>query len=226
MKVCLAHSDVQQQLYRCLLHDLKIPYVIAPQAGKYTRQTGEALASSEPLCESLLSLLGSLCEGYFLGADCAIVTSPCEACDSQSAVQRLGECLHRSGMPLRRIVPAQPNGNAKELFDFLKVERGVSLFLFYDARRRFLECRALLSDYESLRKQAFFKAEYQSYVCEVQRKIEDAGSLLELKFLLGAFSKKLDKCARTVPTNSAAKPHYCSENRQMETFFPKFKKSG
>lgn len=189
MTLCLPYTQADAQLYRCLLHDLKLEHIVAPVAGKYTRQAGKTLAE-EVLCEGLQDLLGSLYECYFLGADTAVVALPCAHCERARVKELLEDSLQRSAVPMRLFVPAAQEKENREFFAFLRRESRASLFLFLEAKRHFYECRQLLETFERAREKALLKNEYKGYIDKVQAQVDKANSLLELKITLGAFEKK------------------------------------
>ncbi|MBE6817682.1 MAG: hypothetical protein E7517_00790 [Ruminococcaceae bacterium] len=192
MTLCLPYTQADAQLYRCLLHDLKLEHILAPVAGKYTRQAGKTLAENM-LCEGLQDLLGSLYECYFLGADTAVVALPCAHCERARVKELLEDSLQRSAVPMRLFVPAAKEKENREFFAFLHRESRVSLFLFLEAKRHFYECRQLLESFGRAREKALLKKEYKGYIDKVQAQVDKAGSLLELKITLAAFEKKANR---------------------------------
>ena len=189
MTLCLPYTQADALLYRCLLHDLKLEHIVAPAAGRYTRQAGKTLAQ-EALCENLQDLLGSLYECHFLGADTAVVALPCAHCERARVSELLEDRLQRNAISMRLLIPSPRQKENREFFAFLRRESRVSLFLFLEAKRHFYECRQLLERFESICENVPANQAYQQYIDNARQQIEAAGSLLELKITLGAFEKK------------------------------------
>lgn len=190
MNLCLAYMDLPGDLFRCLCHDLHIPFTPAPKPGKYTRKIGEVYARGT-LCEGLCDVLGSLCECCYLGADTALVFVPCGSCSTQRILLKLQNCFKQNGLQLRLIAVEPLWAGRRELFRFLKENSNCSLYEFWEAKRRFCECALLLERFWRLKTRLEGSANVHSCLQTYEKELLQANSLLEFKIYLNFILKKL-----------------------------------
>lgn len=201
MHICLPYGFLKNELFRCLFADLELEYIPAPVAGKHTAAAGKQGAAA--LCEELQRTFGSLCECYSLGADTALLLPPCSTCDAAWSAWQLEQCLAAAGFTMQ-LIAVEPAGKNRALFSFLRAQSEVSAFHFWDARRRFYDCRALLLAYEQLLSGISKDSRYADYLLRVKGHIESANSLLQLKIVLRTYLKRLQPLAAAPATEMPA----------------------
>ena len=196
MNVCLPYTAYVNDVFRCLFHDVGLAFTQAPVPGKYTHEIGKTFAGGT-LCPGLADVLGSLCECAYLGADTAMVFTPCAGCSEQRIRQKLVNCLEENGLRMHLVcVGAFAQGN-KAFFRWLKENSSRSPFEIWEAQRLFYDCIKSLERFLCLKQSAAEDENAKKYIVSAEKELAKTASLLRLKALLNVFNKKL--CPFCVP---------------------------
>ena len=237
MNICLPYTYLVNDLFRCLFADLHIAFTEAPVPGKYTVEMGDSL-SEGTLCQGLQSVLGSLVECAYLGADTALVFAPCASCSAQRIGMKLQNALLNSKRKMNIILLEDTAASQKQFWAVLKAVSPVSALAFMEAKSKFYACAALLKTFVEKRNEASENATNRYFIQKVLGEIRAAHSLLQLKIVLAAFTKKMDRLEKrafrlrlemeTPPYEHADYFYLESENggERMAAFFQKKRRFG
>ena len=196
MNVCLPYTAYVNDVFRCLFHDVGLAFTQAPMPGKYTHEIGKIFAGGT-LCPGLEAVLGSLCECAYLGADTAMIFTPCGTCSEQRIRLKLTNCLEENGLTMHLVcIGAFAQGN-KAFFRWVKENSGRSPVEIWEAKRLFYDCMGSLERFLCLKQSAAEDENAKKYILTAEKELAKAASLLRLKALLNVFNKKLGTlCAR------------------------------
>lgn len=202
MNICIPYTYMVNDLFRCLSSDFHIAFTAAPVPGRYTRQIGK-MYGGESLCEGLSTVLGSVCECYYLGADTALVFAPCGECSAQRIRLKIHNCLEANGVKMNVVCVSPFCEEGKAIFAFLKQNSTVSFLEYRAIKQQFYECSRLLAHFSRLCASVSQSAPtLERYLHGVQEEIKKTSSLFDLKILLRTILKKMqpfESAPATVP---------------------------
>ena len=191
MKACIAYSYLVNDLFRCLFAEIKIPFVAAPTPGRYTAEIGKAF-SGGTLCAGLESVLGSVAECCYLGADTALIFAPCGNCSAQRIKSKFKNCLETNSLSPELLVLEPESASQKLFWQELRKHSPLSLPQFYQSKRRFFECIHHLEVFQKYKRALKGDKICEKYMQSIMKEIHAADSLLHLKLVLLLYNKKLN----------------------------------
>ena len=194
MNICLPYTDVISDLFRCLLHDLNIPFTPAPPPGKYTREIGKSFAAGA-LCPGLEKVLGSIVECAYLGADTAVVFAPCGECRAARIRLKLQNSLALNALQVQVVGLEEGAVSQKAFWEWLKAESSVSGYAFRQAKKRFLESCSLADRFLALKSGVQKDTALAQYIEKGVQKLKSAQSLPDIKLLLLLYNKRMEALA-------------------------------